>query len=118
MLLALDTATTVLSVALVHGDGDSVEVVTTDGPGDRAVAVIADLLADQAVSRGELTSIGVGVGPGPYTSTRIGVMVAITIGAALGIPVFGICSLDAIARQALSGDPGLRQRDVTGPVAG
>jgi tRNA threonylcarbamoyladenosine biosynthesis protein TsaB len=39
----------------------------------------------------------VGVGPGPYTGLRVGVVTARVLGAVLGIPVHGVCSLDVIA---------------------
>jgi tRNA threonylcarbamoyladenosine biosynthesis protein TsaB len=48
-------------------------------------------------SRGELTGIAVGVGPGPYTGLRVGLVTARVLGDALGIPVYGVCSLDVIA---------------------
>lgn len=53
-------------------------------------------------------SVAVGVGPGPFTSTRVGIAVARAIGLALGIPVNGICTHDAIAaaRQSVAPAPG------------
>lgn len=37
------------------------------------------------------------MGPGPYTGLRVGISFAHTFALARGIPVIGICSLDAIA---------------------
>lgn len=106
-MLALDTATAVTSIGLVGDQREPIELSTTAGPGEVAVANIDRLLASQQISRSDLTHLAIGVGPGPYTSTRIGVMIALTIGAALDIPAIGICSLDAIAQQALELLPGL-----------
>jgi tRNA threonylcarbamoyl adenosine modification protein YeaZ len=43
----------------------------------------------------------VGVGPGPYTGLRVGVVTARVLGAVLGLPVHGVCSLDVIAAATL-----------------
>lgn len=45
--------------------------------------------------------IMVGVGPGPFTGLRVGIITARTLGAALGIPVRGVCSLDVLAAQVV-----------------
>lgn len=44
-----------------------------------------------------LDAIVVGRGPAPFTGLRVGLVVARTLGFALNIPVYGLCSLDAIA---------------------
>ena len=41
----------------------------------------------------------VGCGPGPFTGLRVGMATAAAYGHALGIPVHGVCSLDAIGGQ-------------------
>ncbi len=42
----------------------------------------------------------VGLGPGPFTGLRVGMATAAAFGDALGLPVYGVCSLDAIAAAA------------------
>ena len=44
----------------------------------------------------DLDAVVVGCGPGPFTGLRAGLATAAAYGHALGIPVHGVCSLDAI----------------------
>lgn len=41
--------------------------------------------------------IGVGLGPGTFTGLRVGIATARGLGASLGLPVRGVCTLDALA---------------------
>ena len=52
------------------------------------------------VALADLDAVVTGVGPGPFTGLRVGMVTAAALGDALGIPVHGVCSLDAIARRA------------------
>jgi tRNA threonylcarbamoyl adenosine modification protein YeaZ len=102
VILALDTSTPRISVAISRGG--SVHGVWFD-VGRRTGAVlsvaVADLLAGQGVGPQDLTGVAVGVGPGPYTSLRVGVTFATTVAHALGLQVVGACSHDVIARQVI-----------------
>lgn len=49
----------------------------------------------------DLAFIAVAKGPGGYTGTRIGVVIARTLGQQLNIPVFGISTLAAVAWQEI-----------------
>jgi tRNA threonylcarbamoyladenosine biosynthesis protein TsaB len=104
LLLALDTSSAQVSVAL-H-DGARVLARRAEGDGrhhaERLAPAIATVLDDAGAARADLTGVGVGVGPGPYTSLRIGLVTARVIGRALGVPVWGVCSLDVLAEQALA----------------
>jgi tRNA threonylcarbamoyl adenosine modification protein YeaZ len=53
-------------------------------------------LADARLTVNDLTAVVVGCGPGPFTGLRVGMATAAAYGHALGIPVHGVCSLDAI----------------------
>ncbi len=99
LLLGLDTATPAVTVALHDGGQPLAQLVTVDAHrhAELLAPAIAKVIADAGAERGDLTGIAVGVGPGPYTGLRVGVVTAKVLGAALGIPVYGVCSLDVIA---------------------
>jgi len=56
-------------------------------------------VADAGLTMGDIDAVVVGCGPGPFTGLRIGMATAAAFGHALGIPVYGVCSLDAIGGQ-------------------
>src|SRR5262245_11974525 len=97
LVLALDTATPVATVALVRTDqvlGES---------RSRASRVLADadeLLRAAGCSLGDLEGIAVGTGPGSFTGLRIGLAAVRGLALALRIPVAGVSTLDALAAGA------------------
>jgi tRNA threonylcarbamoyl adenosine modification protein YeaZ len=102
LLLAFDTATPAVTVAL-H-DGSRVlaadTVVSSRRHGELLAAMIEKVLTDGGAGRGDLDAVAVGTGPGPYTGLRAGLVTARVLGSALGVPAVGVCTLDVIARAA------------------
>jgi tRNA threonylcarbamoyl adenosine modification protein YeaZ len=102
LLLAIDTATSAITVALHDGDGVVAESSLLDARrhGEYLAPGIAEALEKAGRTPGEVTAVVCGTGPGPFTGLRIGLVTARTFAFACGIPVFGVCSLDALAHQA------------------
>lgn len=102
LLLGLDTATPAVTVALHDGGQPLAQLVTVDAHrhAELVAPAISKVISDAGASRADLTGIAVGVGPGPYTGLRVGIVTARVLAAALGIPVYGVCSLDVIAADA------------------
>lgn len=103
MLLAFDTATQAVTVALHDGDRVVAESTSVDAMrhGELLAPGITDVLSRVGVSRTDLTSIAVGVGPGPFTGLRVGLVTARTLAAVLHLPVHGVCTLDVLAAEAV-----------------
>ncbi|WP_063736853.1 tRNA (adenosine(37)-N6)-threonylcarbamoyltransferase complex dimerization subunit type 1 TsaB [Streptomyces sp. RTd22] len=102
LLLALDTATPAVTVALHDGAEVLAETAEVDARrhGELLLPAVHRTLETAGVELGAVTDIVVGVGPGPYTGLRVGLVTAATFGAALDVPVHGLCTLDGIAYAA------------------
>ncbi len=107
MLLAFDTASPQVTVALLDAAAEATRVLAeatseqTMRHGEQLAPLIERVLDDAGADRREITAIGVGVGPGPYTGLRVGLVTARTLGLVLDVPVYGVCSLDALAIEAV-----------------
>ena len=104
MLLAFDTSSPTVTVAL-HDGTDVVTEHTSERQmkhGEELAPLIETALASAGLIRQDLTAIGVGVGPGPFTGLRVGLVTARTLGHVLELPVYGVCSLDVLAVEAVA----------------
>ncbi|MET8977727.1 tRNA (adenosine(37)-N6)-threonylcarbamoyltransferase complex dimerization subunit type 1 TsaB [Streptomyces sp. NPDC004539] len=113
LLLALDTATPAVTVALHDGDRVVAASSQVDARrhGELLLPTVDRVLAEAGVRLDAVTGIVVGTGPGPYTGLRVGLMTADTFGLALGVPVHGVCTLDGLAYAAEAEGPFLVATD-------
>ncbi|WP_426562997.1 tRNA (adenosine(37)-N6)-threonylcarbamoyltransferase complex dimerization subunit type 1 TsaB [Angustibacter sp. McL0619] len=102
LLLALDTSTPAVTVALHDGDTVVAQSLSVDARrhGELLAPGIQAVLSEAGACARDLTDVAVGTGPGPFTGLRVGLVTARTMGDALGVPVHGVCSLDALAVRA------------------
>jgi tRNA threonylcarbamoyladenosine biosynthesis protein TsaB len=101
-LLALDTATEALSVALMDESGviaDRFEVIGR-GHAERVLPWVQALMADAGWPLSSLDAIAVGRGPGAFTGVRIGVSAAQGLAFGLNVPLIGVSDLAAVAAGA------------------
>ncbi|WP_341231304.1 tRNA (adenosine(37)-N6)-threonylcarbamoyltransferase complex dimerization subunit type 1 TsaB [Nocardioides salarius] len=111
MLLTFDTATPRVAVAL-HDGSDVVAELEAERAmkhGEQLAPLVDAVMRQVGVVRQDLTAIGVGVGPGPFTGLRVGLVTARTLAFVLEIPVYGVCTLDVLAVEAV--DTGAVDRD-------
>ncbi|HSV67233.1 MAG TPA: tRNA (adenosine(37)-N6)-threonylcarbamoyltransferase complex dimerization subunit type 1 TsaB [Mycobacteriales bacterium] len=108
LVLALDTATPAVTVALAEVGADAVAAgavnvlavrvgVDARRHGELLGPAVRDVLAEATIEPRDLAAVAVGLGPGPFTGLRVGLVTAAALADALGIPAYGACSLDAIA---------------------
>ncbi|WP_319445777.1 MULTISPECIES: tRNA (adenosine(37)-N6)-threonylcarbamoyltransferase complex dimerization subunit type 1 TsaB [unclassified Mycobacterium] len=101
-VLAIDTATPAVTAGVVLRNTSGVDVlgekVTLDARAhaEQLTPNVLGAMADAGLTMGELSAVVIGCGPGPFTGLRVGMATAAAYGHALGIPVHGVCSLDAI----------------------
>lgn len=101
-VLALDTATSAVQAALVDLDEDELFLtafrreVNGRGHVERLAPFIEECLAEAGRTVKDIDAVVSGVGPGPFTGLRVGMVTAAAFADGAGIPVYGVCSLDAI----------------------
>jgi tRNA threonylcarbamoyl adenosine modification protein YeaZ len=119
LVLALDTATPTLVAGLARwspGDGAHVLAERAVPSGTKHAELltpaIRGALADAGLAMSDLEAVVVGLGPGPFTGLRVGVVTGAALGDALGLPVVGVCSLDAVGSGARTVVTDARRKEV------
>lgn len=107
LVLAIDTATPAVTAGVARRDASGVKVlgerVTLDARAhaEQLTPNVLGAMADAGVAMADLDAVVVGCGPGPFTGLRVGMATAAAYAHALDVPVYGVCSLDAIGIDTL-----------------
>jgi tRNA threonylcarbamoyladenosine biosynthesis protein TsaB len=102
LLLALDTSTRTASVAIFDGQQVLSETTWLAGREHSTRLLVEVEVALERIERAaeDLTGLVVACGPGSFTGVRVALSVAKGIASGLGIPAWGINSLDVLALAA------------------
>lgn len=105
IVLALESATTTIGVALFGDDGPiaSLSVRATRRHLESLHPAIEAVLAQSGVGLEQLDAIIVDIGPGRFTGMRVGLASAKSFAFALEIPLVGLTSTEILAAGALGG---------------
>jgi len=120
LVLALDTATSVTSVALLDSERpeSAAELRHVPGPGERPghatrlLDLCEEALREAGAEWGDVGLLAAGTGPGGFTGLRIGLATAHGLALARGLPLAGVSSLRALAEPARHAAPGGRSAAV------
>ena len=106
LVLAVDTSTPQVTTGIVSLPDAPTDTLPTLLAGRSSldarahnevlVPLIVECLDEAGVTRADLDAVVVGCGPGPFTGLRVGMVTAAAFADALGIPVYGVCSLDSM----------------------
>lgn len=104
LILSIETATTVCSVAITNGKEVVVErkLFIDKSHANQLTLLIQEIIEETKLSMADLECIAVSEGPGSYTGLRIGISTAKGLCYALGIPLIGISTLKAMAREVMT----------------
>jgi tRNA threonylcarbamoyladenosine biosynthesis protein TsaB len=99
MLLALDTSTRVIGLALYDGFQVVSESIWTsqDHHTVELAPAVAEMLRRSGVEVGAVGAVAVATGPGSFTGLRIGLALAKGLALARKLPLIGVPSLDVLA---------------------
>ena len=108
MLLALDTSSQLIGVALYNG-ADVLSEMSWYSPNYHTVQLaptVAEILKRSGFEITDLQALAVALGPGSFTGLRVGIAFIKGLALACHLPLFGIPTLDIVAAaQPLKQDP-------------
>ncbi|TFV65849.1 UNVERIFIED_ORG: tRNA (adenosine(37)-N6)-threonylcarbamoyltransferase complex dimerization subunit type 1 TsaB [Bacillus sp. AZ43] len=118
LVLALDTATPTLVAGLARWSAEGTEVLGEQAipSGNRHAELLTPaiqaVLGDAGVGMADLDAVVTGLGPGPFTGLRVGIVTAAALADARGLPVIGVCSLDAVGSGARTVITDARRKEI------
>jgi tRNA threonylcarbamoyl adenosine modification protein YeaZ len=102
LIVVVDSATPAITAALAEVTDGGARVlarrVTVDARahGERLAPSIDAVLHECGAKPRDLAAVVAGVGPGPFTGLRVGLVTAAALADTLGIPAYGVGTLDAL----------------------
>ncbi|MDB5102000.1 MAG: universal protein YeaZ [Cyanobacteria bacterium RYN_339] len=101
MILGVNTASDALAIALVEDGKVLAEALRDVGTehSEAAFELLEAVFKWTGRAKAELRAVGVAIGPGGFTGVRTGMSMAKTIAQVLGIPIYGVETLPALALQ-------------------
>ncbi|WP_291378840.1 tRNA (adenosine(37)-N6)-threonylcarbamoyltransferase complex dimerization subunit type 1 TsaB [Demequina sp.] len=103
MIVAIDTSSAI-SVAITDREATVAlarrSVFAPRGHAEQLSELVRQAMHEAEVSRRDVTALVVGTGPAPFTGLRVGLVTARMLAFAWGVPVWGVCSLDALGAEA------------------
>ncbi len=100
--LAIESSTSLLSVAACNGNRSSViEDGTSRTPSRQIFQLIQQVLTETGLETGSLDCVAFGCGPGSFTGVRVAVAAAQSIAWSAGVPVCRVSGLEAMALSAM-----------------
>jgi len=109
LVLVVDSSTPAVTAALAevadHGVVMRAErrAVDARAHGELLAPAVAACLDEAGARPRDLDAVVAGLGPGPFTGLRVGLVTAASMGQALDIPTYGVCSLDALGLATADG---------------
>jgi tRNA threonylcarbamoyladenosine biosynthesis protein TsaB len=98
-LLAFDTSTEYLSLALLNGESIATfDILAGQSHSQLILPQIQNLLSDAGLQLKDIDGLAFGAGPGSFTGVRIAAGVAQGLGFGANLPVASICTLMALAQ--------------------
>lgn len=76
--------------------------------GELLAPSVSRVLAEAGRRPADVGAVVAGLGPGPFTGLRVGLATAAAFADALGVPAYGVCSLDAVAAPVVDESTGGR----------
>lgn len=107
LVLGIETATVCGGVSLVSRSGEPLGEITLrsrESHAERILPAVAWLTATVGHSLRECAAVAVSCGPGSFTGLRAGIATAKGLSFSLGVPLFGIPTLEALAANAPAGE--------------
>ena len=102
MIVAIDTSSAI-SVAITDLDAGvalaRASVFSPRGHAELLSDLVRQALAQAGATKADITAVVVGTGPAPFTGLRVGLVTARTLALAWKVPVWGVCSLDALGAE-------------------